>query len=140
MWKQTRCYNNNNNQQNDSSDHDDDDDDNPLILNSLADLMEAAGEELPDKSTPINDDTKMVEANIEFAVMTQDEYNTKLSTLKHEQEMERQELLKVFMGKQDIFGDDDVGNDSTDDDIINNDDDGGDDDNSSSSEMMMVMI
>jgi hypothetical protein len=96
------------------------DDNEPLYLNTLADLMEAAGETLPDASTPITSDTKMVEANIEFSVMTQEEYDSKLSTLQQERDEDRKDQMKMFMGKLDIFGD---GSDNDDDDMNENDDD-----------------
>eukprot|EP00533_Pseudo-nitzschia_delicatissima_P002463 CAMPEP_0116104180 /NCGR_PEP_ID=MMETSP0327-20121206/14307_1 /TAXON_ID=44447 /ORGANISM="Pseudo-nitzschia delicatissima, Strain B596" /LENGTH=513 /DNA_ID=CAMNT_0003596393 /DNA_START=107 /DNA_END=1648 /DNA_ORIENTATION=+ len=94
----------------------------PLIIDSLEDLMKAAGQSLPENPDKITPDTKLVEANISFSVMTQDQYETKLPNLKEEQEEERQKQLEMFMGKHDIFDDESLegqlenDNDSDDDD------------------------
>ena len=101
--------NNNNNKSNGicSSENDGNEkDDEPLVINSLEGLMRAAGEPLPSNLNKITKDTKMVEANISFSVMTQDQYETKLPVMKEENEEERQRQLGVFMGKHDIFEDD----------------------------------
>ncbi|KAL3920759.1 MAG: hypothetical protein SGILL_003091 [Bacillariaceae sp.] len=99
------------------------DEEEPLYINSLSELMEAAGETLPDPSAPITSDTKMVEADIEFSVMTKEDYESKLSTLKREQEADREEQMKMFMGKIDIFGDGNNDEDGDDDMNCENDDD-----------------
>ena len=69
--------------------------------------MRAAGQPMPANPNKITKDTQMVEANISFSVMTQDQFETKLPNLKEEQELERQEHLQKFLGKHDIFGEDD---------------------------------
>jgi hypothetical protein len=77
----------------------------PLVLNSLEEMFEAAGEALPPQHDPnkITEDTKLLEADIAFSVMTQDQYDGKLSELKEQHEQERQDQLKVFLGTDDIF-------------------------------------
>lgn len=101
----------------------------PLVIESLEGLMQAAGEILPDNPNKITDDTKLVEANISFSVMTQDHYEEKLPVMKEELEEERIRQLEVFTGKSDIFGDDDESIEgAVDGDIIENDDDDDDDD------------
>lgn len=103
------------------------DEEGPLILNSLAELMEAAGETLPqqgDGPARITDDTKMVEAEIAFSVMTQDQYESNLSVLKREREEEVEEQMNLFMGKQDVFGDADEEDDGGSD-VENDEDDNG---------------
>eukprot|EP00531_Pseudo-nitzschia_arenysensis_P018091 CAMPEP_0116126198 /NCGR_PEP_ID=MMETSP0329-20121206/6209_1 /TAXON_ID=697910 /ORGANISM="Pseudo-nitzschia arenysensis, Strain B593" /LENGTH=575 /DNA_ID=CAMNT_0003620275 /DNA_START=78 /DNA_END=1805 /DNA_ORIENTATION=- len=100
--------NKSNNSNKDETNNDADNDDNtPLIIDSLEGLMKAAGEPLPENPDKITPDTQVVEANISFSVMTQDQYETNLPTMKEEQEEERQKQLEVFMGKQNIFDDDD---------------------------------
>jgi hypothetical protein len=107
----------------------------PLILNSLAELMEAAGETLPqrrDGAAIITDVTKMVEAEIAFSVMTQDQYESKLSALKRERDEEVKDQMKIFMGRKNVFGDDE-----------NDDEDGGsasDNDNDEDDEGMMELL
>jgi len=104
----------------------------PLVIDSLEELMRAAGESMPPNPNKITDDTKMVEANISFSVMTKDQYNDELPVMQQEQEEERKQQLEVFMGKHDIFEDDDdessegalegdgnaVGDDDEDDDAV----------------------
>jgi hypothetical protein len=83
-----------------------DDKENPIILNSLEDLFEATGD-LPSEQShdrnKITPDTKLVEADIAFSVMTQEQYRSKLTELRKQHEEERQSHLKVFMGIDDIF-------------------------------------
>ena len=79
---------------------------NPLILNSLEELFEAAGDlnmTLPEDRHKITEDTKLVEADIAFSVMTQEQYDGKLAELREQHEQERQAQLRVFMGSEDIF-------------------------------------
>jgi hypothetical protein len=78
-----------------------------LVLNSLEELFEAAGEAQHD-SHKITDDTKLLEADIAFSVMTQDQYDSKLSELKEQHEEEREAQLKVFMGTDQIFQGEDM--------------------------------
>jgi hypothetical protein len=99
--------------------------DDPLVINSLEGLMKAAGENLPDNK--ITDDTKMVEADISFSVMTKDQYESKLPTIQQEHEEERQQQLEVFMGRHDIF-DDEENNESIEGGVDGNDNDDDDDD------------
>jgi len=106
-------------------------DEDPLVIDSLEGLMRAAGESLPETPDKITDDTKMVEADISFSVMTQDQYENKLPAMKEENEEERKRQLEVFMGKSDIFEDDDDNESiegALDSDVIDNNDDDDDDD------------
>lgn len=83
------------------------DDSNPLILNSLEDLFQAAGEQLPQHdSHRITPDTKLLEADIAFSVMTQEDYDGKLAALREQHEEERRAQLRVFLGTDDVFNDD----------------------------------
>jgi hypothetical protein len=107
-------------------------DDEPLVFDSLEGMMRAAGETLPENPNKITSDTKMVEANISFSVMTQDQYEDKLPAMREEHEEERKRQLEVFMGKRDIFGDDDDDDDESVEgalggDGVDNDDDDDDD-------------
>lgn len=97
----------------------------PLILNSLEDLFQAAGKPLPLQHDPnkITADTQLLEADIAFSVMTQDQYDGKLSELREQHEEERQAQLRIFMGKDDIFE-----GESDDDHSQNSDDDEDEDD------------
>jgi hypothetical protein len=90
-----------------NSENENENDEDPLVIDSLEELMLAAGEKMPDNPSKITKDTKMVEANISFSVMTQDQYDTKLPAMKEEDEEERKRQVDVFMGRRDIFGDDD---------------------------------
>lgn len=80
--------------------------DEPLILNTLEELFIASGEvpitpsHDPNKITP---DAQLLEADIAFAVMTQDQYDGNLSKLREQHEEERQEQLRIFTGTVDIF-------------------------------------
>ena len=78
----------------------------PLILNSLEELFEAAGDlnmSPPEDRNKITDDTKLLEADIAFSVMTQEQYDGKLAELREQHEEERQAQLRVFMGSEDVF-------------------------------------
>jgi len=105
-------------------------DNDPLIIDSLEELMRAAGETLPENPNKITEDTKVVEANVSFSVMTKDQYENNLPAMKEEQEEERKRQLEVFMGKHDIFGDEEDDDESIegalDGDIIEDDDDADD--------------
>ena len=92
---------NNTNDENDGGNTNDADD--PLVIDSLTDLIRAAGQTLPENT--ITEDTKMVEADISFSVMTKDQYKSKLPVIQQEQEEERRQQLEVFMGRHDIFDD-----------------------------------
>jgi hypothetical protein len=112
--------------------------DDPLVISSLEGLMRAAGENLPDNK--ITDDTKMVEADISFSVMTKDQYESKLPTIQQEHEEERQQQLEVFMGRHDIF-DDEENNESIEggvDGVDGNDND--DDDNDDDDALMELFM
>jgi hypothetical protein len=71
-----------------------------LILNSLADMLETSGAALPPKDTPISE-ASVVEANLEFSVMTPEDYDE----LKEEQ---REEQYRVFEGQASIFQEDET--------------------------------
>mmetsp|Transcript_5014 Transcript_5014/g.12304 ORF Transcript_5014/g.12304 Transcript_5014/m.12304 type:complete len:256 (-) Transcript_5014:57-824(-) len=98
--------NNNNHNHNHNNNHHEGDDE-PLVIDSLEGLMRAAGESLPEHPDVINPDAKVVEANISFSVMTQDQYQQGLPDLKQQQAEEQRRQLDVFLGKRNIFGDDD---------------------------------
>jgi len=85
----------------------------PLILNSLEELFQAAGEQLPLQHDPhkITEEAQLLEADISFSVMTQDQYDGKLSELKEQHEEERQAQLRIFLGTENIFEDDDADDD-----------------------------
>mmetsp|Transcript_53841 Transcript_53841/g.61253 ORF Transcript_53841/g.61253 Transcript_53841/m.61253 type:complete len:555 (+) Transcript_53841:55-1719(+) len=117
--------NNNDKNKVDKNDNTDVDTD-PVVIDSLEDLMQAAGETLPDNK--ITDDTKVVEADISFSVMTKDQYESKLPIIQQEHEEERRQQLEVFMGRHDIFDDDDEENETIDGGANINDDDNDDDD------------
>jgi hypothetical protein len=99
-----------------------------LILNSLEDLMRAAGQKLPEDPTKIDADTKMIEADLKFSVMTQVEYNDNVARLKREQEEEQEEQMKIFMGDDDVFGDESNTPNTTNTNSYNNNADDDDDD------------
>jgi hypothetical protein len=98
--------------------------DSPLILSSVEEMFQAAGHKLPDDPTKITPDTQLVEADIAFSVMTQNQYDGKLGELKREQEDELQAQLKMFMGKANAFQDQDgASNGDKDDDEDEDDED-----------------
>lgn len=74
-----------------------------VILNSVEELFEAAGEVLPKDRTTITSDTKLVEADMAFSVMTQEQYGEKVTHLRREMEAEREDVYNMFMGTEDIF-------------------------------------
>eukprot|EP00536_Pseudo-nitzschia_multiseries_P009736 jgi/Psemu1/288645/fgenesh1_pg.281_\ len=117
--------NNNNDYDNENTNRDDVDDESPLVIDSLEGLMRAAGEPLPDHPDKITGDSKLVEANISFSVMTKDQYERDLPDLKQHQEEEQKRHLDVVLGKRNVFGDDEsedervkgaLGDDDSDDD------------------------
>jgi hypothetical protein len=98
--------------------NDDDDDEEPLILSSVEELFQAAGvEQQPKDPTQITPDTQLLEADIAFSVFTQDQYGEKLTDLKREREQDREDQFKIFLGKDDVFGEE---NDNENDDDNNN--------------------
>ena len=106
-----------------SSDHDKDDDD-VLILSSLEEMFEAAGEKLPKDRTTITPDTKLLEADLSFSVMSKEQYGEKFSQIKREMEDDRRDMYKMFLGSDDAF----EGESSNDDLESDNDSDDDDDD------------
>ena len=120
--EQTTSKNTNTTRKNSSSDHDKDDDDDVLILSSLEEMFEAAGEKLPDDRTTITPDTKLLEADLSFSVMSKEQYGEKFSQIKREMEDDRRDMYKMFLGSNDAFegessnGDLESDNDSDDDD------------------------
>lgn len=83
-----------------------DDEENPIILNSLEDLFQAAGDLpaiLPHDRNKVTADTNVLEADIAFSVMTQEQYDDRLTELREQNEEERQAQLRVFMGTEQIF-------------------------------------
>lgn len=79
------------------------DDSNMVILSSLEEMFEAAGENLPEDRTTITPDTKLVEADLSFSVMTQEQYGEKMTEIKREMEDERQDMYKMFLGSDNVF-------------------------------------
>jgi hypothetical protein len=90
-------------------------DDPMMILSSVEELFEAAGEELPKDRTTITPDTKLVEADMAFSVMTEEEYGENVTEMRRESEAEREDVYKMFMGNENIF-DDDISQAGSDDD------------------------
>jgi hypothetical protein len=81
----------------------------PLILSSVEELFQAAGvEPQPKDPTKITPDAQLLEANIAFSVFTQDQYGEKLTELKRERQQERDDQFKMFLGKEDVFGEENV--------------------------------
>ena len=96
------------NKEESASTEDSNDDTSPLVLTSLEELFEAAGHVLPPQQhdpNKITPDSMLVEADIAFSVMSQDQYDSKLSELKEQHEEERQAQLKIFLGSEKIFYD-----------------------------------
>jgi hypothetical protein len=80
-----------------------DDDTSPIILSSLEQLIKAAGEKLPQDPSTITPDSQLVEADLAFSVMTQDQYGKKMTEMKREMEDEQRDHFKIFMGNEHIF-------------------------------------
>jgi hypothetical protein len=80
-----------------------DDEDEDVMVNSLADLMLAAGETLP--SNEITPDTKMLEADLAFSVMSQEQFDEQAPERQAQEKLERQEQYRMFQGRVDVFGD-----------------------------------
>lgn len=66
-----------------------------LVLNSLAELMETTGINLPDSKTPVSE-AAAVEADLEFSVMAPEDFN-------EYKEEQRQAQYEVFLGKPSVF-------------------------------------
>jgi hypothetical protein len=81
-------------------------DDPMVILSSVEELFEAAGEEMPKDRTTITPDTKLVEADMAFSVMTHEEYGENVTEMRRELEAEREDVYKMFTGSDNIFDDD----------------------------------
>jgi hypothetical protein len=97
----------------------DDDDEDPLVFNSLADLMEAAGT-LP--SNDWNDPTQppaVVEAELSFSCMDPDDYKEQERQLEQEEEEEQEEEPHID------GNDDDDDDDDMEDETSQNEQDGG---------------
>ena len=107
----------------DNDEQNDDNDDEPLILNSLEELFQAAGQEMPPNPSKITPDTQLVEADISFSVMTQEQYDGKFSEIKREQAQDREAQLEMFLGNENIFGEEDNNGELQDDDDDDDDDD-----------------
>ncbi|CAJ1936597.1 unnamed protein product [Cylindrotheca closterium] len=79
----------------------------PIVLSSLEELFEAAGNELPADRTKVTPDAKLVEADLAFSVMTQEQYGEKVTEMKRELAQEQQDMYRMFMGNEDVFDDGD---------------------------------
>lgn len=144
---ETSATNNKKDTANDDDDnnnkHDDDDDaptasssssssqSSPLILSSVEELFQATGHEMPSNPTKITYDTQLVEAELAFSVMTQQQYDGKLAELKRQQVADREEQCKMFLGQDNIFDNNDNDDDS------DEGSDGSDDDDDDLMEMLM---
>ena len=101
-----------------------DDDENMVILSSLEEMFEAAGEKLPDDRTTITPDTKLVEADLSFSVMTQEQYGEKMTQIRREMDDDRENMYKMFLGSDNIFDGESssaAGDEDSDDDIDDDD-------------------
>uniref|UniRef100_A0A7S3P1W0 Uncharacterized protein n=1 Tax=Amphora coffeiformis TaxID=265554 RepID=A0A7S3P1W0_9STRA len=67
-----------------------------LILNSLVDLMENAGMSLPDEGTTPLSEAAVVEADLQFSVMTPEEFD-------QYKEEQRRAQYEIFLGRPSIF-------------------------------------
>ncbi|KAL3935419.1 MAG: hypothetical protein SGBAC_009058 [Bacillariaceae sp.] len=80
-----------------------------IILSSFEELFEAAGNEMPADRNKITPDTKLVEADLSFSVMTQEHYGEKMTEMKREIAQEQQDMYRMFMGNEKVFGDESSG-------------------------------
>ena len=80
-----------------------------IVLSSFEELFEAAGNEMPADRTNITPDSKLVEADLSFSVMTQEQYGEKVTEMKRELAKEQEDLYRMFMGNENVFD----GGDST---------------------------
>jgi hypothetical protein len=76
-------------------------DDKDVVISSLSDLMEKAGM-LPDQDS--TEAPQVVEANLEFSVMSKQEYEEEEG---HEEEEKPDQPAEAFQGRFDVFSDDD---------------------------------
>jgi hypothetical protein len=83
----------------------DEDDDDPLVFNSLADLMEAAGTKPPDDWNDPEKPPAVVEAELSFSCMDPDEYKERI--LEDEEEEEEEDEPHVDENYDDDDDDDD---------------------------------
>ena len=105
-----------------------------LILNSVEDLLKFGGQqEMPSNPTKIDANTQMIEADLEFNVMSQEQYKSKFEDLKKEHLQNQQDQMEMFLGTNDVFGDGSIVGDST----TQNDDDDDDDDDDDLMELFM---
>lgn len=79
--------------------------DEDIVISSLADLMDKAGM-LPDQQDP--NGAKVVEANLEFSVMSKQEFEEEQDQQEEEQQDDdpTEQPQEVFQGRFDIFSDD----------------------------------
>lgn len=75
---------------------------NDIVLSSLAELMEKTGV-LPDQNS---DDPKVLEANLEFSVMSAQQYEEE-ERQQQEDDERMEQPAEVFQGRFDVFSDDD---------------------------------
>lgn len=87
-----------------------------IILSSFEELFEAAGNELPADRTKITPDTQLVEADLSFSVMTQEQYGEKMTEMKRELAQEQEDMYQMFMGNDNVFDDENSGGEGSDDD------------------------
>lgn len=78
-----------------------------IILSSFEELFEAAGNEMPKNRSEITPETNLVEADLAFSVMTQEQYGEKVTEMKREMETEREDMYRMFLGNEGVFDQDD---------------------------------
>mmetsp|Transcript_39607 Transcript_39607/g.95725 ORF Transcript_39607/g.95725 Transcript_39607/m.95725 type:complete len:524 (+) Transcript_39607:1-1572(+) len=75
-----------------------------IVLSSFEELFEAAGNEMPADRTNVTPDSNVVEADLSFSVMTQEHYGEKMTEMKRELVQEQQDMYRMFMGNDNVFG------------------------------------
>eukprot|EP00934_Nitzschia_sp_Nitz4_P006017 Nitzschia sp. Nitz4//scaffold133_size116822//20411//22018//NITZ4_003795-RA/size116822-processed-gene-0.23-mRNA-1//1//CDS//3329535360//6007//frame0 len=91
------------------NDNDNSNEPDPLILNSVEELFQAAGD--PQLTVPdahrVTPDAQLVEADLSFSVLSQDQFQGKLPELRRQHEEEHQAQLQMFLGTEDVFDEED---------------------------------
>jgi hypothetical protein len=124
-----------------------DDDNEPLILNSLAELFAAAQDQTsfvpPANPHKIDENTRLVEADISFRVLSQKDYIEQKPILETQAETEYLQNLQRFLGRTDVFVDPDSEDDGNSENNsragnVRNEDD--DDENDDDDEALMEIL
>jgi hypothetical protein len=90
----------------------DEDEDDPLVFNSLADLMEAAGTKPPDDWNDPEKPPAVVEAELSFSCMDPDEYKERILEEEEEEEEDFEPHVDENSGDDDDDDDDNVQDDN----------------------------